>query len=159
MNVKTNKEKVINFEIEKTRYRLGNSDRYIEIDDGDLNLPVRFQEIGEDIQKYFNELKDKFGIKDLNDVNNISTGDIAKDVEELKNTDAFVKEKINYAFGYDVSSVAFGSASCISTTKNGEYYFENFLNAVLPLIEKEFDVRIKKVSTKAQAYIKQKGAF
>ncbi len=137
---------VINFEIEKTKFRLGNSDKVIEIDTGDLNFVTRFTDAQSKISAYLETL-------------NINTGSTEKDVEALKQADLFMKEQINYIFDYDVSSAVFGNASCMSVTKKGEYYFENFIGAILPVIEHEFGVRIDKMSTRAKQYMQMKGKF
>lgn len=159
-NIKDTGEKVLDFNIKKTKYRLGNSDRYIEIDDGDVNLPVRIQDAMNNIQSYMDELKKKYGTTDLEHINKVSTGDTEKDIEVLKEADLYVKNQINYAFDYDVSSVVFGAASSFSVTKNGDqYYFENFLNSLLPMIEKEFGIRAQAMSLRAKSYTAQKGTY
>jgi hypothetical protein len=47
-----------------------------------------------------------------------------------------IKEQINYVFGSDVSTPAFGTAYCF-TFANGKPIFQNFLDAVIPIIEKD----------------------
>lgn len=159
MKAKTNDPsgaKVLGFELEKTRYRLGNSDRYIEIDDGDANLPARIVEAQENIRAYVQRLRDE-GLAPAEDGKTATTGDLEKDLALLSEADTYIREQIDYAFDAPVSAVAFGRASCLSVTKGGEYYFENFMNAFLPMIEAEFGTRINRLSLRAQAYTGRKG--
>lgn len=150
---------VINFEIERKKYRLGKSDRYVEIDTGDFNIIQRFEQANREITDYLDKLSKKYGINGIEDVGNISTGDISKDIEQLKETDEFLKNKIDCIFNYEVSKIVFGNASCVSVTSNGEYYFENFLNSVIPVLEKEFSTRIDKLSVRSKEYLAQKGKY
>lgn len=152
-----NNERVIDFDIETIRYKLGKSDKYIEIDPSDLNLPVRFNTAIENIRNYAKSLSEKHGIKNIDDISNINTGDINMDISEISGADEYVRSQINEIFMYDVSSVAFGQASSLSVTANGEYYFEKFLNAVIPVINDEFNARIKKIEIRIKKYTDKKG--
>lgn len=155
--MKETERKVLNFEIKKTRYYLGNSDRFVEVDEGDMNFPVRIKQIRKEINDYIDRLKAKYGIKDIDDIANVKTGNEEEELQIISDTDLFIKDRLNYAFDYDVSSAAFGSASCLSVTENGEYYFENFLNSILPVIEATFGVRIDKLSVRIKKYTDKKG--
>lgn len=153
------KEKVINFEIEKEKFRLGNCDKYIEFDTGDIFIPERFSTAKKEITEYIEDLRKKYNIKDIDDISNIDTGNVQEDIKAIREADEFVKSKIDYIFNEEVSKNAFGNASCLTATKKGEYYFENFLNAVIPIIEEEFDVRLNKVSVRAKHYLDNKGKY
>ena len=51
----------------------------------------------------------------------------------LGEIDKSIKEQINYVFGSDVSTSAFGTACCF-TFVNGKPIFQNFLDAVIPIV-------------------------
>lgn len=155
VDVKGKTKDTIYLDIEKKRYYIGKSDKYIEFDDADINIPVRLTEAIEDINKYIQDFKTKYGIEETDDINKVSTGDIQKDIALMKEADNFVRNKVDFIFDGNVSKNAFGRASTMSVTKKGEYYFENLLNAVIPHIEETFNVRINKISARAEAYLKK----
>ena len=152
------KRNVISLDIQRDRYYLGDSDKFIEIDSADMNFPTRMAEAARNIETYFEEIRKKYNLKDTDDLNDIKTGKIEEDLSIFSDSDKFIKEKLNYVFDYDVSSVIFGNASCLTVTAKGEYYFENFLNAIMPIIEKTFDVRLKKLNMRVKSYTNRKGS-
>ena len=151
---------VLDFDDGRIEYRLGKTGRSIFLNPADVDFAKRLTEAKNNIEKKFDELKQKHKLpKDLalDDVGSVDTGDIETDLNVMRETSEYIKGQLNYAFDYDVSAAAFGNASCLSVTKNGEFYFENFLNCVLPAIEKEFGVRIDKIKVRTKAYLDRKG--
>ena len=162
---------VINFDISDNRveYRLGQSDRTILIDTGDINLPVRLSAAMDSLNSYFTKMNNKFGVKTLEDIDKVKTGNVEDDVALLKQTDIDVRKIINAAFNtcsenepdfYDICKAAFGEANCCSVSKkSGNYYFEDFLIALSPVIEAEYNVRVDKLKNKVAKYTAQKGKY
>lgn len=153
----TENKNIIDYKVKRTRYYLGDSEQFIEIDEGDMNMPIRIQQMKKDIDEYIDSLKTKYGINDIDDLGSIKTGDVDEEIQVFVETDNFIKDKFNYAFDYDVSAAAFGNASSLSVTEKGEYYFESFFNAVVPVIEKTFDTRIDKLGVRVKKYTDRKG--
>lgn len=141
---------------EKTRYYLKNSERYIEIDESDLNFPARISDVRRKVMEYENSLKEKYKISSIDELGKINTGNPEQDIEELRKADEFIKEQLNYAFQYNVSEPAFGSSSCLSPAENGEMYFESFYNSVLAVIEKKFGRRLEKFNKHIKKYTDKK---
>lgn len=141
----------------KKEYRLGNSDRVLCVDTADLNFPDRLNTALQNIDGHIKNLSEKYGIHDIDDVGKLSTGSVESDIALLRETDKYIKEQLNSAFDYDISSVAFGKASCITVTPTGEYFFENFLNAIYPVVEKEYKTRIKRLTKRMDKYTAKKG--
>lgn len=151
-------EKIIQFQVERTRYYFPNKTHYIEIDAGDINLPTRLIEARKQMIEYSEKLAKQHDIQGIDDISEVSTGDIEKDITILQEADAFIRDRINYILDdTNGSQNAFGNASCISVTKNGEYYFENFLNALVDVVNAEFDTRIEKVKMRVKTYTDRKG--
>ncbi len=73
---------------------------------------------------------------------------------EMQQTDHIIREKINYIFGSDVSSVAFGSAYCFSPS-GGIPVFAHFINAIMPVIEKEMQIETDKMQLNIHKYTSQ----
>lgn len=150
--------KIIQFEVEKSRYYFPDKVRFIEFDSGDIDLPSRLVDARREIVSYSENLSKQYSVNGVGDISKISTGDIDKDVEILRSADRFIKDKINYILDSENGAqAAFGNASCISVTKSGEYYFESFLNALVDVVNSEFDARIEKIKTRVKKYTDKKG--
>lgn len=68
---------------EKTRYYLKNSERYIEIDESDLNFPARISDVRQKVLKYEGYLKEKYKIASIDELGKINTGNPEEDIEEM----------------------------------------------------------------------------
>lgn len=68
--------------------------------------------------------------------------------------DADIRSEINAVFGGDVCTPAFGKANCLSLA-GGNPIFENFLNAMIPIIEKEVNKETSKSKKRMAEYTKQ----
>lgn len=152
-------EFAVDFETERTAVRLGKSDRYFYMDFNDTNFPARFKKGREDIASFLEEKRTELGI---NDINELQTKEHT--LEEVERTmalsdeiDNFIKNRVNYIFGYDISKDVFGIASSVSVTRKGDYYFDSFLNSVLPLVEREYKVRIQATNERIKKYTDKKG--
>lgn len=152
-------EFAVDFETEKTAVRLGKSDRYFYMDFNDINFPARFKKGREDIAEFLEKKRIELGIDDFDETQpkNESVEEVERIINLSSEVDNHVKSVIDYMFGYPISKDVFGCASCLSVTRKGEYYFDNFLNAVLPLIEREYQVRIKASNEKIRKYTDKKG--
>lgn len=149
----------VEFETEKTAVRLGKSDRYFYMDFNDTNFPVRLKEGREAIAEFLESKRAELGIEDVGDLQakEHTAEEIEKTIAITKDIDSFIKNKVDYIFGYDVSAVVFGAASSVSVTRNGDYYFDSFLNSVLPLVEREYGIRLKATNERVKKYTDRKG--
>lgn len=152
-------EFAVDFDVEKTPVRLGKSDRYFYMDFNDTNFPVRLKQGREDIANFLEEKRQELGVEDISELQSKehTVEEIEKTIAISNEIDTFIKNKVNFIFGYDVSSTVFGIASSVSVTRNGEYYFDNFLNSVLPLVEREYQVRIQATNERIRKYTDRKG--
>lgn len=160
--------KTINFNIDdnKVEYTLANG-RKIAIDTGDINLPIRVFDALDAITNYLEEMGKKHNVKSVEDIQNMTSGDLYKDLEELRQEDIFVRDKINRAFNtcepdeagwQDVAYAAFGTANCVSISKiTGHCYYEDFFDTFYPVIEAEFGVRTDNFAKTVDKYTAQKG--
>lgn len=150
---------VIDFETERTPVRLGKSDRYFYMDFNDTNFPVRLKEGRQEIGDYLENKRQELGVEDISEIktDNLSVEEIESIIQVTKDIDQFIKAKMDYIFGYEISEDVFGVASCVSVTRNGEYYFDNFLNALLPLVEREYQVRMHATNERIKKYTDRKG--
>ena len=152
-------EFAVDFEAERTPVRLGKSDRYFYMDFNDTNFPIRLKQGREDIATFLEEKRAELGVEDVGQLQakEHTVEEIEKTIAISTEIDNFIKNKVNFIFGYDVSKDVFGIASSVSVTRNGEYYFDSFLNAVLPLVEKEYQVRIQATNERIKKYTDRKG--
>lgn len=152
-------EFAVDFETEKTAVRLGKSDRYFYMDFNDTNFPIRLKQGREDIANFLEQKRQELGIEDIGELQakEHSVEEIEKTVAISNEIDRYIKNKVNFIFGYDISATVFGIASSVSVTRNGDYYFDSFLNSVLPLVEREYQVRIKATNERIKKYTDRKG--
>ena len=146
----------IDFEIERTPVKLGNSGRVFYVDFNDIGFPVRLSEARDEILAYLEAKQKEYGIEDINSPAP-NTGNTEDNINALRDLDHNIRAAINKAFGYDVCKDVFGIAYVTGITKNGECYYENFFNSILPLIEQQFNVRVDKFSARTKSYMAQKG--
>ena len=152
-------EFAVDFETEKTAVRLGKSDRYFYMDFNDTNFPARFKKGREDIANFLEKKRTELSINNIGDLqtNVHSVEEIEKTIALSDEIDSFVKNTINFIFGYDICADVFGTASSVSVTRKGDYYFDSFLNSVLPLVEREYKVRIQATNERIKRYTDKKG--
>lgn len=124
--------KSINFSTGYKEYVINDDENNkIRINISDLNIPSRAKEV----QDFFNNMAEKY----KNEDRQLTT-------EELSDLDKQIREKINYAFGTDVCTSAFGNINCMSLVGGGKMMFEAFFEALMPVIEDDI-----KAASQAQA--------
>lgn len=122
------------------------------------------------VDQYDNELG--VVIIDLSDTNMVKRADVAKEnilayideatkiadqetdakaIDMITEIDTKIKEELNKLFNYDVSSVVFADTNCLSTSK-GVTAVELFLEAISPVIEKEFEQETQAASSRVSKY-------
>ena len=126
----------INFEIGNYKeYAInGDENNTIKIDMSDIGLIDRMKNAIKEIADYQ---------KELSKVEN-------PDESILTNADKKAREIINKALDSNVCSKAFGNKNCLSIAVNGKMLIENFVEALIPIIEKDFanECRIKEKTDK-----------
>lgn len=152
-------EFAVDFETDKTAVRLGKSNRYFYMDFNDTNFPIRLKQGRDDIASFLEAKRAELGIEDMSELKakEHTAQEIEKTIAISKEIDSFIKNKVNFIFGYDISKDVFGIASSVSVTRKGEYYFDSFLNSVLPLVEREYQVRIQATNERIRKYTDRKG--
>lgn len=73
--------------------------------------------------------------------------------EEIADYDKRIRENINYIFGSDVCTAAFGTANCMSVVSNGSMLFESFLNALMPQVQEDMDINLEAAKKRTNKYI------
>ena len=112
----------------------------IAIDPSDTNIAKRAVTAKDNILAYIDEASQIVDEKNKENV-----------IDELAAIDEKIKEEINTIFNYDVSAIVFGNIHCLSTS-NGITFVENFLEAVTPIIEKEFEREFQAASNRISKY-------
>ena len=124
----------------------GDPDRVIKVSTTDYSIITRFQEA---------EFKIKEKVKDYNNINIKPDGTADTDAEEaiaaIADLTSFIEEQINYIFNSDISGIVFNGQSCLSTFK-GVPLYERFLDAIIPVIEKDLKAEVKESQKRVQKY-------
>lgn len=110
------------------------------IDTSDTNMAKRAAVAKENILAYINEATKV-----------VDNEDEKSAIDRITEIDNKIKEEVNKLFNYDVSSVVFGATNCLSTS-GGVTFVENFLSAITPIIEKEFEQEYKAASARVNKY-------
>lgn len=137
-----------NFGTGKTPVKLGKNDRYFYMDFNDTNFPVRLKQGCEEIGKFLKEKCSELGIEDISQlqVKGRMVEECERKLSVFHEIDTVIKNKIDFIFNYNVSNDVFGIAPCIWITKKGEFYFDNFLNGLLPLVEENFGIKLQSIN-------------
>lgn len=113
----------------------------IEIDPADVGIVKRAEDAKQRIMAQIDVMK---GIDPK-----------AKDfADKVAGIDKEIKAALNDMFAYDVSSVVFGDTHALST-HNGVTLIERFLDAVTPVIEKNFDRESAAMTKRMSQYTNQ----
>lgn len=113
----------INFDEGYKTYDInGDESRVIRIRVADPNILTRYNESKEMIDKALKEIPVNSGETDT------------ADPEMVMRIENEIRKAINYIFGSDICTPAFGEASITTITSNGNPIVVNFLDALLPIV-------------------------
>lgn len=128
----------------KEFYINGDESRIIRIDTTDVNLGMRIDNCRKELRK----LAKKYETL-------AKTGKVEeKPFDIIDEYDKEVRNKIDEMFDSPVSEIAFGKTNCLSVC-GGNMLFENFLNAILPEIEKDISEEQKISQKRINKYTSQ----
>lgn len=94
----------------------GDENRVIRVNVADVNTMKRYEEASEKIEALKN---------------------VPRTPEGLAELDRQVREQLNYTFGTDICTAAFGDVNLLSPVEGGKMLFEAFLEAFLPQYKKD----------------------
>lgn len=123
--------------------------KVIRFNPADFGIIERINNAYKEIEKVQNEVPDIELNNDGSPVDMLSAA--AEAVSKVDNT---IKKQIDYIFDSPVSDVVFGNQSPLSMVK-GVPYYERFLNAVVPIIEKEVKAEQEASRKRIEKYTKQ----
>ena len=114
----------INFDKGYKTYGLnGDENNVIRVNLADRNILKRAEETITAFQNYKNEISGDETEEELYD-----------GLEEL------VRERVDYTFGAGTADAVFGDMSCFAVANDdGECVFETFMNAIMPVIERDIE--------------------
>lgn len=102
----------------------------VKINVADLNMKFRIEELPSRIAL----LEEKY--KDVKDPTS----------RQCKEADSEVRKEINYAFGTDVCTPAFGLLNCLTIlADSGKSVAQSFIEALMPIIKRDIDEYTEKI--------------
>lgn len=116
----------------------------IYISPDDYNILERAKTAEANIQNCIKEAEKKTGQLEESD---------EKAVEIISEIDKRIKNELDNLFDYPVSEQIFGNVHCLST-KNGKYFVENFLNGIMPVINKTVEKEAAASKERMDKYLK-----
>lgn len=104
----------------------------IEFFPSDVNLPKRLDVGWKHIKEYLDNVQPELE-KAGNDIDSIS--------DIMSETDAKIKEQMDYIFDTNISGI-FGNTNFVTPTRSG-FLIENIMNGLIPFIEREIKEAFK----------------
>ena len=125
------------------------ANRVIRFNPSDFSILERFNTAMKEIENAYNKIdKDVELNTDGSPVENLD-----EYVEIIKKVNMLINEQVDYIFGSNVSAIAFGNQSPLSTVK-GVPLFERFIRAAQAYIEKEVIAEQKASQKRGEKYTK-----
>lgn len=140
--------------IRKKRFRIdGDNDRILELNTSDLNIIVRLREAYPQLVELSNEAFKKWPETTPEDeeVDFMSDPNITATVELLKETDAKMRELIDYIFDSNVSEVCAPNGSMYDPI-NGKLRYEHIIECMSNLYETNITSEVKKISKRVEKH-------
>ena len=128
-------------------------DRVIRVDTADYGILTRAKEAEKNIREYLK----KYDEIEINADGSAALDDDAA-IDAVADLAAYVNKQIDFIFNAEVSKIAFGNASPLATRK-GVPLYERFVNAILPIIQKDLEAENKAAQKRVDAYTKQAARF
>lgn len=72
---------------------------------------------------------------------------------DMRRAEEDITERISYLIGEDAKETFFSILGAFSPLANGELYMENVLSSIAKVIEKEMNIRTKKVQSRMNKYV------
>lgn len=128
----------IKFDDGYKRYILNDDEnKIIRVNVTDFNILDRYTKAQADMQALIEEMQ----------------SDSEATPEKIASYDKRIRENINYIFGTDVCTAAFGTANCLSVVSNGSMLFESFLDALMPQVQADMDISLEAAKKRTDKYI------
>lgn len=121
----------------KTYILNDDENKVIRVNVTDFNILDRYNKAQVNMQKLIEEMK--------------QSSDSTP--EEIAGYDKRIRENINYIFGSDVCTAAFGTANCLSVVSNGDMLCESFLNALMPQVQEDMKPSLEAAKKRTDKYI------
>lgn len=138
----------LNFKSNVKKYSLnGDENCVISVNTTDYAILDRIKKATKNIEKLAAEYQEK----------KINNDDEANEL--FVETDREIRNQINYIFNSDVCTMAFGNTNCFSLCNDGSALFENFINAIVPVIKSDIEAAQEKQNKRIEKYTSQAKRF
>ena len=132
--------KSLNFKTNIKKFAINNDeDTVISVNTSDIGILERAKKS----ENMFAEVKAKY-----------ENAEKANAFELMADLDKSVRNQINYIFGSDVSTAAFGTANCVSTC-DGVPMYVGFLNAIMAEVRADLEAENEKTKAHINKYVSQ----
>lgn len=132
----------INFNNGFKEYTINNDEnKKIRFNPSDFGMLGRIERATNEIEKIGKKYED-IDVKDEN---------AAALIDEC---DKEIRKQINFIFNNDICSTLFGTSNCVSLC-GGQPVYMNFMDAVLPVLQKDIEAEKKKSDEKIKKYTNQ----
>lgn len=156
MGATTNTNDIIDVSLSgarKKKIRIdGDDNRILELNTSDLNLLVRLREVYPELTALSKEAFSNWPDEEIpEDTDFMSDPNVSKATEILKETDAKMRDLIDYIFDSNVSEVCAPSGSMYDPV-GGKLRYEHIVDCLSALYEKDISMEMKKISKRVQKH-------
>lgn len=131
----------INFNSGYKEYAInGDETNVVRFMPSDFNILERIKEAVPVIESVHQTYADSKDVPDISEV--------------MSSCDKKIREQINYIFGNDVCTAAFGATNCLSPV-GGNLLYQCFLEALFPILERDISTERAKVEKNIKKYTSQ----
>ncbi len=138
----------INFKSNVKKYSINEDENcVISVSTTDYAILDRIKKSIKNMEKIADEYKNR----------TVNNDDEANEI--FVSADEKIREQINYIFNSDVCTAAFGKTNCLSPCDDGSLLFENFVNAIVPVIKADITQAQEKQNKHVEKYTSQAKKF
>ena len=131
----------LNFDTGLKKYEINGN--VIEVNPADAGLYSRIKKSREIIDGY----AEKYKKAQINSPDTIS--------DMFANMDRLIREQIDFIFAAPVAWKIFGNTNCMTPCPNGKAFYENFLDVLMPVLEKGIEEAYRRSSEHISKYTSQ----
>jgi hypothetical protein len=100
--------------------------------------------------------------KAMNNIQTVAEGYEKRNIENDDEANALfveadreIRTQIDYIFGDKIADKAFGVTNCLSVCGSGSTIYENFLNAIVPIVEQDIKTAQRQANKRVEKYTSQ----
>ena len=134
-------KQIVNFGVKRTKIYF-DEDNYISLNLSDTNVVKRYYNSRDKVESIINEFDKK-----------AEQGTEDNIIDDIYYLDQELRNVIDYIFDEKICEKVIGNASVFTITDDGNYFFTKVFETLMPLYEKDFKLKSKKLEKKFSKHL------